>query len=110
MLFIFGYVLHHERKKEDEVDYSKYLGPNYRNDKKDRKRVSTVISHHIAFLDTLAYGGYVNDGRYCQFTPADFVTKAWLARVACRNVQCIEVTRETAKGNLNDVVEKIMKR
>ena len=62
-LFIYGYLLHHEMKPVDEVDYSKYLGQNWRNEKLEGKRVSTLISNHIGFVDTLVYGAYSYAGR-----------------------------------------------
>jgi 1-acyl-sn-glycerol-3-phosphate acyltransferase len=39
------------RKKLD-VDYTKYLGPNYKDSKRPVKKVSTIISNHVSWLDS----------------------------------------------------------
>ena len=39
---------------EEEVDYSLYLGPNWKSNEFKGKRVSTRVSNHIGILDVLA--------------------------------------------------------
>lgn len=34
-----------------DVDYSYYLGPNYRQSSKKIKRTSTIVSNHVSWLD-----------------------------------------------------------
>ena len=72
-------------KPASDVDYSKYLGPDYRSEKFKGKQVSTVISNHISFLDILI--NVTRRDRYASFTPAGFVEKIgggigdWFVRV-----------------------------
>ena len=40
------------RKKMPRVDYSKYLGPDYRENMRPIKKFSTVISNHVSWLDS----------------------------------------------------------
>jgi len=39
--------------KHAEVDYSYYLGPNYKNTMRDIKKTSTIIANHVSLLDGL---------------------------------------------------------
>ena len=41
--------------KKTYVDYSEYLGPDWKPDY-DSKRTSTVISNHSCFLDAMVHG------------------------------------------------------
>jgi hypothetical protein len=60
----------------DDVDYSEYLGPDWRKNKFKGKNVSMSISNHISYIDgptTILDSSLPN---ICpQFTPADFVGK-----------------------------------
>ena len=47
----FGYMIKHTEHTEDDTDYSRYLGPNWKENKFIGKRVSTLVSNHISFLD-----------------------------------------------------------
>ena len=109
LLYLFGYSPKHAYKTESEVDYSKYLGPNYRNEKFKGNRVSTVISNHIGFLDILMYGT-CEDGRYCAYTPAEFIAEVWLGLISTRVVQCIYMNRDSAKDGRDKTVEEIIQR
>ena len=51
----FGVVVRTRHWGEDEVDYSKYLGPDWRKNKFKGKRVSTVVTNHTSFLEITAY-------------------------------------------------------
>lgn len=39
--------------KEIDIDYSKYLGPDYKNDAKKEKFTSTIVSNHVTWLDSV---------------------------------------------------------
>merc|ERR1712176_539352 len=51
MCLIFGYKPTHVHKHENQVDYSKYLGPNWRENKFRGKRVSTQVANHVGNID-----------------------------------------------------------
>ena len=46
-----GYVPTHVRKHENEIDYSKYLGPDWSEKKFEGKRISTQVSNHVGIID-----------------------------------------------------------
>ena len=68
--FGFGYVHHLTEHTEADIDYSKYLGPNWRENKFKGKRVSTIVSNHIGFLEVLAWMSLLTPP---SFTPAHTV-------------------------------------
>ena len=39
-------------KKNLDVDYTKYLGPDYKETKRPVKKASTIISNHVSWLDS----------------------------------------------------------
>jgi 1-acyl-sn-glycerol-3-phosphate acyltransferase len=51
-LFIIGM---HSSRKTIEYDYSEYLGKDYLKTQKLPKRVSTIISNHITWLDPVVF-------------------------------------------------------
>lgn len=67
LIFGFGYVIKHTEHTEDDTDYSKYLGPKWKENKFTGKRVSTLVSNHISFLDIWTW---LSVGRLPAFTPA----------------------------------------
>jgi len=71
-LLSFGYKINYQKHDDDETTdyYSKYLGPNWRENKFEGKRVSTLISNHIGFLEILCYMSIMTPPA---FTPAHFV-------------------------------------
>ena len=40
---------------ESDTDYSKYLGPDWKQNKFKGKRVSTMVSNHIGFIEIMVY-------------------------------------------------------
>ena len=70
----FGYIIVSRDYKEDEVDelYSKYLGPNWRASKFQGKRISTMVSNHISFIEVLLWLSVMTPPA---FTPGTFVQK-----------------------------------
>ena len=67
----FGILIFHRNHTEEDVDYSKYLGPDWRKNKFKGKRVSTMISNHIGFAENPAWLA-VKDTPPA-FTPSSFV-------------------------------------
>ena len=40
-------------KKIIDVDYTEYLGPDYKKGYKDIKKTSTIVSNHVSWFDTM---------------------------------------------------------
>ena len=55
IIFGFGYYIDVTRHDEEDTDYSKYLGPDWRKNKFKGKRVSTLVSNHIGFIETIVW-------------------------------------------------------
>lgn len=72
IVLLFGYKITHEYKYQRQVDYSKYLGPNWKKNEFKGKRVSTIVSNHIGIIDIFAC---LSGDRYCSFTPGSHVKK-----------------------------------
>lgn len=56
LVFWFGNVklVTHKYQKTD-VDYSEYLGPEWRSLQLQGKRLSTIVSNHVSFLELLGF-------------------------------------------------------
>ena len=56
IMLAWGYYLGLTEHDDDNIDYyGKYLGPDWRKNKFKGKRVSTIISNHIGFLESWAW-------------------------------------------------------
>lgn len=51
VLMCAGVKLTKNRKEASDVDYSKYLGPNWREMPQEVKRVPTMVANHTSFLE-----------------------------------------------------------
>ena len=94
MCLIFGYKPTHVYKHEKQVDYSKYLGPNWRENKFKGKRVSTQVANHVGIIDIFLCSSH---GQYCSYTPSDDVKKfqglSLIMTFYTDAVQCVYVDR-----------------
>lgn len=45
---------------KDEVDYSKYLGPKWKELRLPGKRVPCMVSNHISFIDAFVWGSVLD--------------------------------------------------
>ena len=59
------------RVKRVEVDYSKWLGPNYKKIREDK--CSTIVANHTGFLELPALIAFL--GGNCSFTAAEWAKK-----------------------------------
>ena len=107
MILGFGYVIDVTKHTEDEIDYSKYLGPEWKKNKFKGKRVSTIISNHIGFVEVLMYASIM---RTPAFTPAHFVKKFPIGHHYCAAIQCIYVNRTEGKEQLDKAVQGFIDR
>jgi len=51
MLFIHNYTQKTTKFTEDQIDYSKYLGPDWKKNKFKGKKISTMCGNHHSYLD-----------------------------------------------------------
>jgi len=107
MIFGFGYVIKHREFTEAETDYSKYLGPNWKENKFTGKRVSTLISNHVSFLD---FWTWLSVGKPPAFTPAANVRSMPIAHHFCGPLQSVYVDRDQSKEGLDRIVNGLIER
>mmetsp|Transcript_34772 Transcript_34772/g.45750 ORF Transcript_34772/g.45750 Transcript_34772/m.45750 type:complete len:202 (+) Transcript_34772:124-729(+) len=107
ILLGFGYRTMRHEYGIQEVDYSKYLGPNWRENKFKGKRVSTIVSNHIAFLEIFLWVSLLTPPA---FTPASFVKKFALGDHYCKVLQSIYIDRAASKEVLDGQVKEVCER
>ncbi len=106
-IFAFGYTLMLTDHDEIEVDYSKYLGPNWRENKFQGKRVSTIVSNHIGFIEILAYIALMTPP---SFTPARQVKDFPIGDHFVRCLNSIYVDRTQKKEKRDALVRELGRR
>ena len=110
-MLLFGYRVEHLYKGIEDIDYSEYLGPNWKQNKFKGKRVSTLVSNHYGILDIFAY---VTGGSYCSYMASthvkDFKGICGLGGFYCSILQCIYADRYSSKEVRDAAVDTIMKR
>jgi len=107
IVFGFGYRIVMHRYDETQVDYSKYLGPRWRENKFQGKRVSTVVANHISFIEVLLWMSQMTPPA---FTPASFVKKFPVGDHYCRALQSIYIDRISSTEELDRQVADVAKR
>ena len=81
---------------KDEVDYSKYLGPNWKEQEFKGRKVSTVVSNHInTVVEILTYLGKMPD--LPSFTPAHFIRNFPIGDFYTRALQSIYIDRTSGE-------------
>jgi 1-acyl-sn-glycerol-3-phosphate acyltransferase len=86
ILFICG--LRYE-KKHIEFDYSKYLGPDYKNDKRKSKYTSTIVTNHVSWLDSIILFCCFE----CSFAPSKEFKSVPGVGVLAQAIDCIFIPR-----------------
>ena len=104
-----GIVLDVKKVKEDEIDYSHYLGKNYRtNYNKFPGEVPTVISPHIGAHDIpLLMKAFDGDLSFCA---GEFMLSMPLFGPMCKALGCIFVPRAGNKTELNKTLDLVVDR
>lgn len=92
IIFGFGYI--NLPMVYEDVDYSFYLGPDYKKHYKAPKRISTVVSNHISFLDILTL---LDSPFFPSFATAHFVKKFPIGAFYVEALQGIYINRELPK-------------
>jgi hypothetical protein len=90
------------------VDYSDYLGPHYGDSPflKNKKRVSTIVSNHVGFLEMLAYLHIYSDTPPA-FLPATQVKDFPIGDHYCKSLQCIYVDRNLPRDQRNETIKTL---
>ena len=101
----FGYKLKLTDHDETQVDYSKYLGPDWRNEKFQGKRPSTIISNHIGFIEILAYIALMTTPP--SFTPSHHVKYFPIGDHFVRSLNSIYVDRTDNKEKRDSLVREL---
>ena len=103
----FGYYNVHTKHSEEDTDYSRYLGPDWRKNKFQGKRISTLISNHVCVLDVLLWMSRLTPPA---FTPAHFVKKFPVGDFYVRCLNSLYIDRTTSKDGLDKTVNELMDR
>ena len=110
MLLCFGYRVKHVYHKIDEIDYSKYLGLEWRKNNFKGNRVSTIVSNHCGILDIFAFAS----GQSSSFTPSAHVKTfpciCGLGKFYCDVTQCVYCDRGATQETRDNTVEAIVQR
>ena len=107
VLLGFGVVLWTRHWDEDEVDYSKYLGPDWKKNKFKGKRVSTIVSNHISFLEIPAWMSNMTPPA---FTPGSHVKKLPIGDHYCCAINSMYIDRNASKEVLDQQVQAVIDR
>ena len=108
-LWSYGYNSDVYHLNKDDVDYSKYLGPNWKEQEFKGKRVSTVVSNHInTVVEILTYLGKMPD--LPSFTPAHFIKNFPIGDFYTRALQSIYIDRTSSDEARNETVRTIVER
>ena len=102
ILLGFGQFVWTKRWTEDEVDYSKYLGPDWKKNKFKGKRVSTIISNHIGFTEVTAYMSNMTPPA---FTPGHYVQNFPIGDHFVCALQSLYIDRTQDKDGLDRQVK-----
>ena len=95
--------------KESEIDYSFYLGPNYKSTYTPPPgRVPTIICPHVSANDIpmlmKAFGGDMS------FVAGDFMLNIPLYGKICQAIGCIFVPRSGSKDQLDQTLQRVTSR
>ena len=100
----FGYRI---KAETPDADYSEYLGPNYKEQKFTKKRVSTLVSNHITFVDILVWNTVMHPPSYAC---AAFVRKMPLGHIWTDGMNCVYIERSQDKEGLDKTVDALNER
>ena len=101
----YGYYLVHTKHGEEEIDYSRYLGPDWRKNKFQGKRVSTLISNHQGFLEILIWLSLM--------TPPAFIAGIHVKKMSSiadfyiKSLNSLYLDRSLPKEELDKTVDQI---
>ena len=95
------------KHRELDSDYSKYLGPDYKANKFQGKRVSTIVANHVTFVDILVWNSVIAAPSYAV---AAFIKKLPFGALYTDSMGCIHIERAQSKEGLEKIVEQIKDR
>ena len=95
------------KRIELDANYSEYLGPNYRDQMFKGKRVSTIVSNHVTFVDILVWNSVIFPPSYAA---ASFVKDLPVGPLYTDSMTCIYIERSASKEGLQKQLEEIKAR
>ena len=101
-MYCCGYRLVLNDYKPENVDYSKYLGPKWRENKFKGKHLSTIVANHIAFVDMVSLTVVCMPS----FTPAIFCKylMGGFGDIWCGGLASLYIDRDQGKDGLDNTV------
>lgn len=94
-------------KREEDADYSEYLGPNYNKEFKG-KRVPTQICNHVTFTDILAWNAVLDEPP--SYACADFVRHLPLGHIWTDAMACVYLKRDLDQEGRDKAVKALSDR
>ena len=99
-----GYIIHYAEHDELVIDYSKYLGPDWRENKLDGKRCPTIVANHMnTVLEVLSY--IVKMPEMPCFTPAHFIKQFPIGDFYIRALNSFYINRDLGKDGRDLLVQ-----
>ena len=108
ILFACNCSVEYTQHEEKDVDYSKYLGPNWRESKFTGKNVPLMISNHVGFFEYIFYMAYCP--RPPGFVASHFIKEFAIGGFYTEIVQSEYVNRTLDKEALDKRVEEFKTR
>lgn len=93
-------------KRYVDHDYTKYLGPNYKENQPNHARISTLVSNHVSWLDVVV----ILTSVVAAFTPSEEIGKIPLFRNIMDCIDCIYIPRGGSTESREKALEKITDR
>lgn len=106
-MFFCGYYISKKSLSEEDIDYSKYLGPNWKENKFEGKRVPSLVSNHMGFLEIT---GLISIMTPPSFTPMAGIKKMPIGDHFVSALQSLYVDKAMNKAGKDGLVEEIIAR
>jgi len=91
-------------KKHIEFDYTKYLGPDYKIEKRKSNYTSTIVANHVSWIDALILYCCFE----CSFAPTKGIKDVPGVGVLAQATDCIFIPRGSTEEARNQTVEIVM--
>ena len=91
---------------EKDVDYSYYLGPDYKKGYKNIKKTSTIVSNHCSWLDSLILIKYITPA----FAPTAYFLTVPIFGKVCSMLDSIFIDRGADEQGRQRVINTILER
>jgi 1-acyl-sn-glycerol-3-phosphate acyltransferase len=85
-----------------DFDYTPYLGPDYMEEIKTMKRVSTIVSNHSSWCDSLTL---LSSSYSPGFAAKKSLRKAPIVGIACVCLNCIFISRGATEDKRQKIIQ-----